>query len=97
MGITDPAEAAWLKEKLTVHPLRALEQPVQLTGVGAALPRSYIQCTTGPTVASFAPFADHARTTPGWRVYELDTGHDAMLTAPAKLAATLLRIAASDR
>jgi pimeloyl-ACP methyl ester carboxylesterase len=97
MGITDPAEAAWLRERMTFHPLRALEQPVQLTGVGSSLPRSYIQCTTGPVVASFAPFADRASASRDWDVYELETGHDAMLTAPVELSATLLRIAATDR
>jgi hypothetical protein len=40
----------------------------------------------------FAGQADRARAR-GWRVHELDTGHEAMVTAPAELATALLQLA----
>ena len=89
LGVTDEAEAGWLAAKLTPQPLRTFEQPVRLTNP-AVLPRTYIHCTTGPLVPSFAPFAAHARTEPGWCYRELATGHDAMFTAPDELSGLLL-------
>lgn len=90
-GVADEERAQWLAAKLTPQPLRTLEQAVRLGNpAAAALPRTYIHCTEGPLVPSFAPFADRFRTDPAWRVQELATGHDAMLTAPAALAALLL-------
>jgi predicted S18 family serine protease len=40
----------------------------------------------------FAAHADRARVR-GWPVHELDTGHEAMVTAPEALAEVLLGIA----
>jgi hypothetical protein len=46
----------------------------------------------GQTVPIFAPFAELARSE-GWDVRELATGHDAMLTAPRKLAKIMIELA----
>lgn len=93
-GIDDPTRAAWVATRLTPQPLASFEQPVSL-GMGAAtrLARSYIHCTEGPLAPSFARFAAQAQAQaePGWRYHELKTGHDAMLTMPAELAALLQR------
>ena len=94
LGVTDPAEAGWLAAKLTPQPLRSMEQPVRLgDAAAAALPRTYVHCTRGAVVASFAPFAARFRSAPGWGYHELATGHDAMLTEPEALTALLLRAA----
>ena len=44
-------------------------------------------------MASVGRYLQMARTRLGWRVEELATGHDAMVTAPAPLAELLERIA----
>lgn len=91
LGVTDEAQAHWLAGKLTVQPLRTFEQPMRLTNsAAAALPRTFIHCTSGPLAPSFAPFAARGQSEPGWRFHELATGHDAMLTAPGELADVLL-------
>jgi hypothetical protein len=42
-----------------------------------------------PTGDSFAGFAAAAADDPSWRCTVLETGHDAMVTAPEALAAVL--------
>jgi len=83
-GITDPAQAAWAGERLTPQPLRTWTEPL----AGArALPASYIRCTEGPLVRSFEGFAARVE----GEVVDIATGHDAMITTPADLAALLAR------
>jgi pimeloyl-ACP methyl ester carboxylesterase len=92
-GVTDEADVAWISARMTPQPLRTFEEPVQLTNPAAhALPRSYILCRQDePTL-----FDSHAQRvkSEGWGYFELRTGHDAMITAPAELADILLRVAA---
>lgn len=91
LGVTGEEEARWLAAKLTPQPLRTFEEPAWLADpTSAALPRTYIHCTAGLLAPSFAPFAERFRDAPGWRYHELETGHDAMLTAPEELAGALL-------
>ncbi|GHJ38670.1 esterase [Streptomyces sp. TS71-3] len=86
LGVTDEADVAWLTARLTPHPWAAYTEPVRI-GAGAASVRgSYIDCTDWLGV--FAPFAEKARAL-GWDVHRLATGHEAMVTAPAELAALL--------
>ena len=97
LGITDETRASWLAAKLNPQPLRAFEQPVRLTNpAAAALPRTYVHCTEGPLVPSFAPFAARVRSASGWSYHELATGHDAMLTAPEPLAGILLELGCGE-
>jgi len=98
LGVTDEARADWLAAMLTPQPLWTFEQPVRLTNPArATLPRTYVHCTAGPLVPSFAPFANRARAAPGWGYRELATGHDAMLTAPGELAEVLLGLCQGRR
>ena len=88
----DRGAGAYLRERLTTTPLRVCEDPVQLRHAGARrIPRSYIACTR----SGFGQTAARARAA-GWDCHELATGHMAMETAPAPVAALLLRIAAGD-
>lgn len=92
LGVTDPVRAAWVDARLRPQPVRTFEQPLRLGEI--RLPRSYVHCTDGASVPSFAPFAQRAKESPDWRYHELATGHDAMLTVPAELAGVLLATAA---
>lgn len=88
LGVTDPADIAWLEAKLTDQPLRSFEQP--LAGEPpAALRRTFIRCTEGPVAPSFAPFAAMADAAPAWDYHELAVGHDAMVIAPGSVVDVL--------
>ncbi len=51
-GVTDAADLAWMADRLTGHPWRCFEQPLQLTNETAlwAIPQYHIVCTS--TVAT---------------------------------------------
>ena len=55
----------------------------------AQLPRTFIDCIS-PVWPSIAPMRQRVRGEPGWRVRELATGHDAMVSAPGPLTRMLL-------
>jgi pimeloyl-ACP methyl ester carboxylesterase len=92
-GVTDEADLAWANPRITDQPLRTFAEPIKLTGEPPELPRTYIWCLGYATAGSFGPFAARARTEPGWRYHELDTGHDAMITTPQDVARILLDLA----
>jgi pimeloyl-ACP methyl ester carboxylesterase len=92
-GVTDPADAAWLRARLSAHPLATLAQPVRRADpAAAALPRTYVACTA---TGWFAASAARARAEGGWGYRELAAVHDAMVTAPQALTDVLLEIAAA--
>jgi pimeloyl-ACP methyl ester carboxylesterase len=90
LGVTDQADVDWLTPKLTPHPWKTYTDPVRLTGAGADVPAAFIECVSWMRV--FSGQADRARER-GWPVHELDTGHEAMVTAPQALADVLLSLA----
>jgi pimeloyl-ACP methyl ester carboxylesterase len=91
LGVTNPEDVAWLVERLTPHPWRAFAQPLRLTNEAALwkIPQTHIVCTS--TLAT-RDRARMDRLTEG-RVWDIDTGHNLMMTEPRKTAAALLRIA----
>jgi len=88
-GVTDAADVEWATPLMRPQPLGTLEQPLGLSGGGAAsLPRTYI----GTDHPMLQRFAERARAEGGWRSRHLATGHDAMITKPREVAAMLLEI-----
>jgi pimeloyl-ACP methyl ester carboxylesterase len=85
-GLTVAADRAWVRPRLRPFPVGALRDPLPADPL-PELPRRYVHCTVKPGGDSFAGFAAAARTDPGWRFDEIETGHDAMITAPGALAA----------
>jgi pimeloyl-ACP methyl ester carboxylesterase len=91
-GLIDPVDVALAQPRIVAQPFATLAQPVRLAQpAGQGLPRSFIECVK-PTNPLFGQFAARARAEPDWDVYELPTGHDAMIIAPALLADLLLAI-----
>lgn len=92
-GVTDPADVAWMLERLTPHPWKAFSQPLRLNDEAAVrkIPRTIINCTE--TLAR-RPADKRHRAFEADRVWEIDTGHDLMLTEPRAVADMLLRLAA---
>lgn len=93
LGVTDAADAAWLVRHMTPQPFSTFTAPIRLANpLGNGLSVTYIRCTD-PAYAPMAASAARAKATPGWAYVELATGHDAMVTAPAELAAILAGLA----
>jgi pimeloyl-ACP methyl ester carboxylesterase len=87
-------DAAWVNRRQTPHPFGMYQEPLHVDDARlAALPRTFIDCTD-PAWASIAPMRRRVRSEPGWRVVEIATGHDAMVSAPGPLAQALLACAA---
>jgi pimeloyl-ACP methyl ester carboxylesterase len=94
-GVSDPADIAWVNRRLTPHPFGTYEQKLARRGAGlGSVPRAYIDCVA-PMLPTINPSRARVRARPEWRVLDLATGHDAMVTAPVELAEMLKRLAAA--
>ena len=88
VGVTDPADAAWLRARLTAHPLRSFEDPTRLEGAVDAIPATAVLCR--PSSLPFEAWAAAA----GAAAVDLESGHDAMVTVPGRLTELLCEAAA---
>ena len=91
-GVTDPEDLAWMAERLTAHPWRCFEQPLELTNEAAlwAIPQYHIVCTS--TLATRDPELMATARAEG-RLWDIDTGHDLMITEPEAVTQALLEVA----
>jgi pimeloyl-ACP methyl ester carboxylesterase len=93
-GVTDPTDLAWLKSQMRPHPLGTfteavrLKAPLEAGGFG----RTYILAAER-LGGAFIGIAEQLRQRKEWRVTELPTGHDMMLTMPRELTEVLLSVA----
>jgi pimeloyl-ACP methyl ester carboxylesterase len=92
-GVSDPDDLAWMAERLTAHPWKCFEQPLRLTNEAAlwAIPQYHIVCTS-TLVTRDAEKMDKARS--DGRLWDIDTGHDLMITEPQTVADALVQVAA---
>jgi pimeloyl-ACP methyl ester carboxylesterase len=101
-GVTTEPDRSWVLSKVTPHPLKTLEQPLHLKNpaIVSVVPRTHIACTNGGFLFSLtqrilrhilAPKALPPKEA-GWRLRQLRTGHDAMITMPRELADLLLEV-----
>lgn len=86
LGIFEPNLQAFVEERLTPHPLGALQQKVEFDAEAlAVLPRAFIQSSS-----LFAAEAEKAAAL-GFSIRQMnDAGHDVMITQPFRLAQVLL-------
>jgi pimeloyl-ACP methyl ester carboxylesterase len=88
-GVKDTADARWVDARLSGQPFRTFAQRLILHHpYGNHLPMVFIACTVD-MLPAIVPFAEKTRKSKDWQYYELQTGHDAMMTAPAETAALL--------
>lgn len=92
-GVTDPETMAWMDERLTGHPWKCFEQPLELTHEEPlwAIPQYHVVCTSTLATRDLG-LMDRARAE--GRLWDIDTGHDLMITEPRRVADALLEIAA---
>ncbi|HEY6532241.1 MAG TPA: alpha/beta hydrolase, partial [Acidimicrobiales bacterium] len=92
-GVTDPEEVAWMTERLTPHPWPCFEQPLQMVDPERfdRIPQYHLVCTqSAGTLTNPRMEQDRAE----GRYWEIDTGHDLMITEPEFVASVLVRVAA---
>lgn len=84
------ADADWLRRRLTPQPGGVYDDVLAFDEARvAALPRTFVDCTA-PALKTIAVSRQRVRSEPGWRVVELATGHDPMVSAPQALAEALM-------
>jgi len=90
-GVTDPQQIEWMRTRLTPHPWKCFEQKLVLTNEAAmrAIPQTHIVCT------ATLPFrdVDSLKKRAQGRLWDVDTGHDLMISEPDQVASLLLRLA----
>ena len=90
-GVFDIKKSLLLEEKLTPHPLSAFQSKLILKNeVGNGIPLSYIYCTK-PVYKSL----ESSRAVVSkmkWPIFELNAGHNAMLTHPKETLNLLMKI-----
>ncbi len=91
-GVTDPADLAWMAERLTGHPWRCFEQRLDLRNEEArwSIPQFHIVRTS--TMATRDPELMAKAPSEG-RLWDIDTGHDPMITEPEQVVDALLEVA----
>ena len=88
-GITDPEDQSRVLPRLRPQSVASFAQPVRLWSSEALeISRSFILSRE----SGFDPVAERVRQS-DWGLYQLDTGHDPMITKPREVAEILLRIA----
>lgn len=93
---TSPEDVEWIMPRRVMQPRQTFEEPIHLTGAGDWLQKTYVYCTRVAPDDVFRPFAERARSEPGWRCLELDASHSPHVTAPQALVALLDRIVAQE-
>ena len=89
-GVTDPAQIEWMKPKLTPHPWKCFDQKLVLKNEAAvrSLPQSFITCSYRMNDEGRAAFKALGQ----GRYWEINTGHDLMISEPQATADALLQI-----
>jgi pimeloyl-ACP methyl ester carboxylesterase len=89
-GVTDPEQIAWMQPRLAAHPWASFTQPLMLANEARlwAIPQTHLICSS--TRESRADSLCDPFHGP---IYEIDTGHDLMVTEPDWVADKLDMIA----
>jgi pimeloyl-ACP methyl ester carboxylesterase len=89
-GVTAPEQIEWMRPRLTPHPWKCFDQKLRLLNEESLwkIPQSHIVCT------STLPGRDveHLKAISHGRFWDIDTGHDLMITEPEWVAETLHRV-----
>ena len=90
-GVFDVKKSLLLEEKLTPHPLSTFQSKLTIKNeIGNGIPLFYIFCND-PVYKSLESSREVARKLK-WPIFELNAGHDAMLTHPKETLNLLIKI-----
>lgn len=101
-GVTQEPDLSWVRSLVGPQSLKTFEEPLHLKDPDSVSkkPRTFIRCTGSSFAMVFRDVMRHliarrtlAPTDPGWRLRQLPTGHDCMITMPKELTDLLLEIA----
>lgn len=92
-GVGDADDLEWMQSRLTPQPLETFVQPLRLTDETALrrIPRTDVVCISE---LSAVEGPQEGRSDGAQRVWEIETGHDLMITEPQAVAEMLLKVAA---
>lgn len=93
LGLTEPAQIAFVGPRLVPHPWRTVYQPVKALAQRPAIPTAYIRCSRNPA-PHFNTAMETLRKDPAVRIETIDAGHSCMVTAPEETARLLLTLGA---
>lgn len=90
-GILDPKLARWAEERFSPQPWKCFAQPLVLRNEKAmrAIPESHLICTSTIPGRDMDLLKERSQ----GRVWDIDTGHDLMITEPAWVAEKLAAVA----
>ncbi len=90
-GLTRAEDIAWVQRRLTPHPWSTWVDVVPITRRAPAVPKLYIDCTT-PSFPNVSLSKERVRSRSAqWRIAQLATGHDAMISMPREVAGLIDR------
>ena len=90
-GVSDLADAEWLRRQLTPLPLNCYRAAIRLEhSLGNGVKKTYVACTN-PVYQPAVRTHDWVKSQNDWRYLELPTAHDAMVTDPEGLAQILVQ------
>jgi len=86
-------DRAWVDAKCTPHPLAAIAQKIETVGAHEKIARKTYIRATGWDSPVFEQTLAKMKATPGWKTYEVVSGHDVMIDQPERLVEILLEVA----
>jgi len=87
------ADRAWVDKMCTPHPFATLAERISLSGAHETIKnRTYI-FAAGWHPSPFKPIYEQIKMQPGWKLHELECGHDTMIDMPHETAQILLEAA----
>jgi pimeloyl-ACP methyl ester carboxylesterase len=87
------ADRPWVDAMCTPHPVSTLTEKVMESGARERIARkTFIRATGSRAPGPDAVLAKY-RSAPGWRTYEVPSGHDVMVDMPERLTEILLEVA----
>lgn len=90
LGLTGPAQIAFVMPRLVPHPVQTLYQPVKAPKQRPPIPTAYIRCTRNPA-PHFNAALEEIRKDPAVRIDTIDSGHSCTVTEPAETTRLLLK------
>jgi hypothetical protein len=86
-------DRAWVDAKCTPHPLAAVVEKMTAASAYEKIARKTYIRATGFKSPVFDETVAKMKTMPGWKTYEVASGHDVMVDRPDQLADILLEVA----